>query len=210
MATGIYKLVDDLTGETLWVGQSVSLKTRYNRHINDLQNGRHSQQNFADWYAENRRTPENILMEILQICEPERLNELEGLWFELEPPRFYGQMPSRTRKWYLSEHTKSKISQAHKERIRIEKDLGVFVSSWEGMSDEGRQKKAVRNKETGFNSITAAIAGGKGAGRPKSAEQRRKASEAAKEVAKEILACPICERECKGKSALGRHMTVHS
>lgn len=211
MAVGIYKLVDRITGETLWVGQSVNLESRHRRHLNDLKHGRHSQQSFADWYIESERTSEDILMETLQICEPEDLNLFEGIWFAQDPPRFYGQMPSATRKWYLSAETRVKMSQSHITRIRLAKEAGVFVSSWDAMSVEDQLKKAIKNKESGFDSARASEAARKGnAGRTKSLAQREKASAAAKLVAKEILICTVCERECKGKSALGRHMTVHS
>lgn len=210
MTVGVYRLIDRITGESLWIGQSVNLERRHRRHLSDLRNSTHSQQAFSDWYRESNRTSQDILMETLVICGPEDLNSFEGFWFEQYPPRFYGQMPSASRKWYLSAETRAKMSKTHKEKVRLAKENGTYVSGWASMDVEARKLKSIRNREVGFNAITAAIAGAKGAGRPKSAEHRRKASEAAKDVAKEILACPICQRECKGKSALGRHMTVHS
>lgn len=211
MTGGVYKLTDRITGETLWIGQSVDIERRHHRHLRDLRNGVHSQQSFSDWYRESNRTSEDILMETLAICAPEEMNEIEGFWFEQDPPRFYGQMPSPSRKWYLSAETRAKISKTHSEKIRLAKENGTYVSVWSGLSEEARLRQTFKNREVGFTSVSAAEAARLGnKDRPKSAEQRRKASEAAKSAAKEILICVECGRECKGKSALGRHMTVHS
>lgn len=210
MTVGIYRLVDRITGETLWIGQSVNLETRHRRHLNDLKHGRHSQQSFADWYIELERDSADILMETLAICAPEEMNEIEGFWFEQDPPRFYGQMPSPSRKWYLSAETRAKMSKTHSEKVRLAKENGTYVSSWVGMSEEARIKQTAKNKEIGFTSLSGAEAGRRNAGKPKTAEHRKKTAEAVRAAAKEILICVECGRECKGKSALGRHMTVHS
>lgn len=210
MTVGIYKLVDRITGETLWVGQSVNLESRHRRHLRNLRDGIHSQQPFVDWYRESNRTSQDILMEILEICSADSLNELEAFWFRKDPPRFYGQMPSSSRKWYLSPETRAKMSKTHRERIQSAKTNGTYVSTWSYMNESSRKSKSIRNREVGFNSVTASTAGRKGLGKSKTDEHRRKVSETIKELAKEILSCPSCGRECKGKSALGRHMTVHA
>lgn len=123
---------------------------------------------------------------------------------------FYGQIPSKSRKWYLSKEAKKNISNGIKRSITERKLAGTF----RGVRDNtiaiyGEEYAIEQAKSVGFNSERGAAAGHKGAGRPNSEKQKRRQSESTKKVAANILICEDCERPCKGPSALGAHRRIH-
>jgi hypothetical protein len=206
---GIYALISE-DDEYLWIGQSVNVGRRYRKHLWLLRNNHHRTE-FLKWFEKNERNESAVRLKVLEECDPETLNEREGYWFKALPPLFYGQLPSESRKWFLSEETKAKMSMSSKKTVERQKLDGTWVSGYDRMvAASSKEFVDARMKAHGFNSESgAAIARKANLGRPKTAEQRLRQSEANKANAAEILICDECDRPCKGKSALGRHKTTH-
>jgi hypothetical protein len=206
---GIYALISE-DDECLWIGQSVNVEKRYKRHLALLRTNQHRIK-FLKWFEENERNESAVKIRLLEECDPEFLNEREGYWFKVLPPLFYGQLPSQSRKWFLSDEAKANISAGNKKAIARKKADGTFVSGYDRMvAAEGKEVVDARMKAHGFNSESAIAAGRNGnVGKPKSEEQKRRQSESSKKVAANILMCDECDRPCKGKSALGSHKRTH-
>lgn len=205
MTIGIYCIALRSTEEVLWVGQSINLEKRWLRHTSDLLKGTHSQKDFSSWFKEGGFSKFDLSFSILEECSPEELNEKEWLWFEGLSPKFFGQRPSSSRKWYLSEETKRKISESHRSRVEAMRKSGQQFSIWNLMSPEQRELKSKRNAENGFDSKSGRIAGKMNANLPKTEGHKKALAESALKASREIISCQLCEKRCKGKAAFARH-----
>jgi hypothetical protein len=205
---GIYALISE-DDECLWIGQSVNVERRYRKHLWLLRNNQHRTK-FLKWFEENERNENAVKIRLLEECGPQFLNEREGHWFKVLPPLFYGQLPSVSRKWFLSDEAKANISAGATKAIAKKKADGTFVSGYDRMvAAEGKEVVDARMKAHGFNSKTASVAGRNGAGRPKTEEQKLRQSKAARANSANVFECSECGKPCKGKSALGAHKRVH-
>lgn len=208
MTCGIYKLLSE-DNECLWIGQSVNIENRFKAHRFRLLNELH-REGFVEWFISKDKEISSVKLEILEECEPSLLNEREGFWFLKNPPKFFGQIPSVSRKWYLSDEAKKNISEGQKRSIAKQKAAGTFKDVRKNMiALKGEEYVREQLRSIAFNSETAAAAGRKGAGRPNTEEQKLRQSEAARNNAANILICDVCDRPCKGKSALGAHKRTH-
>lgn len=207
---GVYGLYskDD---ECLWVGRSVDILRRFARHKRDLIAGDHHE-DFVAWFKESLSEPDAVKLKILENCSTALLNEKESYWHSELKPRFYDQIPNKDGTWNFTDRVKTKISSKSKATLNDQKAAGTYVSSHQKWIDnKGKEYVSDRMKNSGFaaNREAASEAGKKGAGKPKSEEQKLKQSETAKRNSSNILFCDICKRPCKGASALGRHKTSH-
>lgn len=112
LTVGIYGIFDSITDECLYVGLSKTIEDRWKAHIRALQNGRHRQSQFTNWFREKNNEIDSLSFRILEECESSDkvLNQLEFNWTKILYPKFAGKIPSENEKWTHTEDTKKRIA----------------------------------------------------------------------------------------------------
>ena len=77
MSSGIY-VIRNLVNDKLYVGKSVHIENRWLEHQSDLRNGRHA--NIHLQRAYDKYGPDNLLHEVLELCEEDVLDSREIYW----------------------------------------------------------------------------------------------------------------------------------
>jgi group I intron endonuclease len=83
--TGIYK-ISCLATNDFYIGSSVSIKARFNRHKSDLRKNRHSSpilQNAYNKYGEN-----SFVFEIIELCDRSELIKKEQYYLDTLKPKY--------------------------------------------------------------------------------------------------------------------------
>lgn len=112
--SGIYAIFSNITDECLYVGQSSIIENRWKQHQNRLKSGRHRKE-FVEWFISNNSDISSMRLVVLEKTKNinEIKNEAEIRWFTKLMPKFYGQVPSASkRQWNHSNDTKTKISES--------------------------------------------------------------------------------------------------
>lgn len=76
---GVYAIRNSIN-DKVYVGSSVCLVSRHNQHLNQLKRGVHKNdylQNFSNKYG-----IDSLRFELLELCPPEKLKEVEQLWMD--------------------------------------------------------------------------------------------------------------------------------
>lgn len=87
MICGIYK-IGFVGCQEFYIGQSKSFKSRFKEHKNKLRSRSHHNERMQQ--ACNKYGLENIRIEIIEICQPEELNEREVYYIALYNSYYYG------------------------------------------------------------------------------------------------------------------------
>lgn len=103
---GIYYIKNKSNG-MVYIGQSIQIKTRWARHIWELNTNQHDNQYLQN--AWNKYGQNNFEFGILEECPKEMLNERETYWFNKYAPNTYN-LSSTGEHHYLQEESKLKIS----------------------------------------------------------------------------------------------------
>lgn len=116
MNIGIYSVTNKNTGER-YIGKSENLHKREVTHLWALRNNRHPSKPLqAAW---NRG--DGFVFEILELCDPEELNDKEKFWIEYFDSMNHGYNQSKggvsTLGRVCTEETRQKISEANKGRV---------------------------------------------------------------------------------------------
>lgn len=114
--TGIYGIFDALDGTCLYVGQTKSIKARWQIHRRRLSNGT-ALNVFQTWFDSVGRDFSRLSFRVLELCEniDKVKNQREIHWFYKLAPRFYGKRPSENETWEHSDLTKERIRSAIKD-----------------------------------------------------------------------------------------------
>lgn len=114
MTVGIYGIFDAKTDECLYVGKSITIESRWKKHIYLLRTGKHIRSEFVDWFNEHNKDPESMRFAILEECDNKGAtkNLLEIKWFNELRPKFFRKLPSVKDKWQHTTATKIAIGEA--------------------------------------------------------------------------------------------------
>lgn len=82
---GIYKIINKLNGDC-YIGSSIRLKDRKNRHFKDLENGTHH--SIILQRSVEKHNIENFEFEIIENCSKEELLNREQYWIDLLKPEY--------------------------------------------------------------------------------------------------------------------------
>ena len=141
---GIYEIHHKKSGRK-YIGQSVNICDRWNKHITMLSRGDHHCSSLQDHF-ENLS---GLSFQILEECKKEDLCQKEIEWWEKQENPFNGK-PSKRIKGFCSptEETKAKISKAHKGTKRTDETKKNMSESSKGriLSDEWKIKISEGNK----------------------------------------------------------------
>lgn len=113
-------LIKCLVNNKIYIGSSVNLRNRINRHYNDLINNKHSSKHLQN--AFNLHGDENFIVEVLEFCDREELLLKEQHFLDLYKPwdRKIGyntcDVAGSPSKRVLSDEHKNKISEGLKGR----------------------------------------------------------------------------------------------
>lgn len=108
---GIYK-IENIVNDKVYIGQSVSIESRWYQHINALENNSHANKHLQNSW--NKYGSESFVFVVLEECEENKLTEREQYWID-----YYGGMNNSKNynnrdagnKGHLSEQTKEKLSE---------------------------------------------------------------------------------------------------
>ena len=84
---GIYYIQNKITKQ-LYIGQSIRLKERKQKHLFDLRNNKHQNTHLQNSF--NKYGEENFEYGVTEYCEPSQLDELEIAYMELYNVKKYG------------------------------------------------------------------------------------------------------------------------
>ena len=137
---GIYAL-KNVTNGKVYIGSSVNMHNRRNRHLNDLRSNRHYN-NYLQ-RAWNKSGEENFIFEVLEyVPEENQLIEKEKAWIANSSNEIYNLMEVVENDFRASMETRKKLSEAGKGRITSEETRQKLSKIFKGriISEETRQK----------------------------------------------------------------------
>lgn len=146
---GIY-IIKNIINNKVYIGQSIQLKKRINRHKRELRNNKHHNkylQNSWDKYGK-----ENFIFDILTYCSSEELDDLEIYYIELfnSTDYLYGyndqQGGSHSK---ISEKTKQKISNTLKGNIISEETRMKISKANTGRKHTAEEKQKMSEARKG-------------------------------------------------------------
>jgi hypothetical protein len=138
---GVYIIKSKIRPDRVYVGSATSVRDRWNTHRWTLRKGTHhsiKQQRHYDKYGE-----EDLMFEVLCICEKHELANMEQLFMDLYSPWFNSYPTARSPLGHvLSEETKNKIRESNLGRKRSDETKRRIGDSSRGrqVSLETRQK----------------------------------------------------------------------
>lgn len=103
----IYKITNIINGK-FYIGSTIHYNIRINCHFSSLRKKRHNNEYLQN--AFNKYGEENFISEILEICEPSRLREIEQLYLDKFKPQYNIQKLSVLRKTDIIGSKKSKLN----------------------------------------------------------------------------------------------------
>lgn len=86
---GIYKIENKINGK-VYIGQSTNIEKRWAKHLEDLNKGRHHCSKLQEDYL--KYDISNFAFVILEVCEKERLDELEKYYISLNLYNAYNSL----------------------------------------------------------------------------------------------------------------------
>lgn len=114
---GVYALLNTATGK-LYVGSSVCLRRRYNRHLRDLRQNSHRNSHLQRAWQQDATS---FAIGVLELCEPDSVREREAYWIaELQAAdREFGYNLDMVRDYRItpSAETRAKLSAALKGHV---------------------------------------------------------------------------------------------
>lgn len=76
MKSGIYK-IENLINHKIYIGQSKNIELRWKHHLWEAQNDKQVQYNYSIHKAFRKYGIDNFSFDIIELCEPDKLNEKE-------------------------------------------------------------------------------------------------------------------------------------
>ena len=131
MSSGIY-VIRNLVNDKLYVGKSVHIENRWLEHQSDLGNGRHA--NIHLQRAYDKYGPDNLLHEVLELCEEDVLDSREIYWINHfgghESERLYNMTAGGEgfAGGHHTEEAKKKIAQAQVGKPPIDAEARAKIS----------------------------------------------------------------------------------
>ena len=188
---GVYKITNNVNGK-VYIGQSVSIQTRWKEHRNSLRRG--DSRCTLLQRAWNKHGEENFSFEILELCTEDMLDEVEIMYINMYDScnNGYNIESGGNSNKRLSENTKELLRQSHLGKKMSDETLRKMSESRMGdknpmygktHSQEARKKISESKKgkpgrpQTDVQKERSRLAN---LGKPKSEETRRKISEANK------------------------------
>lgn len=142
-ACGIYKITSKCDGK-FYIGSSVKVKNRLNRHLSSLRNNKHDNkhlQNIFNKYGEN-----NLLCELVEYCESTQQFVREQYYVDMLYPEINIRVVEVNSKKGIpcSEETKQKISKANKGKTLSQEHKKIISESNKTriISEETKQKRS--------------------------------------------------------------------
>ncbi len=137
---GIYKITNT-ANDKIYIGQSTRLSKRLNEHRKALKNNYHKNQHLQNAY---NKYGDVFKIEIIVLCDDElELDNLERYYIayydSMNPAKGYNKESGGNLNKHPSEETRKKMSEAHKDKILLEKE---------------KKKLSKVNNTTGFYRVT--------------------------------------------------------
>lgn len=109
---GVYKITN-IVNQKVYIGQSVSIQSRWKEHINSLRRG--ASRCTLLQRAWNKYGEESFVFEVLELCSPDMLDEIEisYILFYDSCNNGYNIEQGGNKNKHLSDDTKKKIREAH-------------------------------------------------------------------------------------------------
>lgn len=79
---GIYKIANTVNGK-VYIGQSISIETRFNKHLSTVHNRNSKQYDYPLYRAMRKYKPSNFTFEVLEECSKSKLNQKEKSWIKV-------------------------------------------------------------------------------------------------------------------------------
>lgn len=142
---GVYKITNNVNGK-VYIGQSVSIQTRWKEHINSLKRG--DSRCTLLQRAWNKYGEENFTFEILELCTEDMLDEIEIKYINIYNScnQGYNIESGGNVNKRLSENTKELLRQSHLGKKMSEETLKKMSES--RMGDKNPMYGKTHNKET--------------------------------------------------------------
>jgi group I intron endonuclease len=134
-SVGIYSITNTIN-DKLYIGSSVNIRARFNRHLSDLRLNRHENKHLQNSY--NKYGEECFKFDIVTLCNEEELLAQEQILLDNLKPKLYNKNfiankpPCLKGRKQTSEH--------------IEKRVESYRNSGYKMSDEHRMQMSIRHK----------------------------------------------------------------
>lgn len=148
---GIY-CITNMVNSKKYIGQSVDIYTRWANHKSALKHNRHDNEHLQN--AWNTYGEQNFIFEILEICDIDKIDNIEKKYIELfntmNRAFGYNNESGGHKNKSLSEQSRQKISEKHKGKKlsdETKKKIGA-ASKGRVLSDEARNK--IRTAITGI------------------------------------------------------------
>ena len=168
MAAGIYRLFCTVSGKS-YVGQSVNVARRVERHFKGLHEGQHY--NVHLQHSFDLHGHDTFLAEVLEYCDQEMLKEREQYWIDHYGfENLYNMCPAAgsTAGIKLSEETRQRIGEAHKGKKYSDETRQRISNNHVGMKGKVHTKETRRRMSESHK------------GKKHSDEHRQRISEAGK------------------------------
>lgn len=120
----IYK-IENIINNNIYIGSAVNIKTRWWNHVSELRGGRHRNKHLQR--AWNKHGEDNFIFSILEICDIEKLIELEQFYIDTLRPQYNICLTASSqlgikrtleqRERMRNSQLGKKLSQEHKDRI---------------------------------------------------------------------------------------------